>query len=332
MKKTLIIIGIILLCLTSQVFSITFKDDLTFQSSDTTVRVIFDEIIEMGSLAIENSSIILTDMIIPSCPSTTYTKTIITNGDTLSSTFGDIYCISGSGSGGGGGGGGTTQPPIPSGKIDCELFISPKKIKLTKDESIIDLTITNKELFSITPLISFNYTEGDETTFNEVKLTNNLQTISGNSQYLTGVRIIDTNKESEAKGNIIITTIQCKDIIIPLEIELKNKSAIKLATDEVIDTIQNQNVTQTISDLGNMSFFESKETDNTFIKIINNIFTVLGLTIIVGIFMTILIFSIDSENYWMGGAIGDKISRISLSIIVTSIIGFILWLIYIIIN
>jgi hypothetical protein len=230
-----------------------------------------------------------------------------------------------------------TEDEEETSSPDCDIYISPKTIKLSKQTTIVDLIITNKETTSITPSITLNYTKGDLDTFNDVKLTNNLQTISSDSQYITGVRILNTDKESTAEGDLILSVSGCQDIIVPIEIELKNKTSISLATEEITQTIKTENLTTIIKNLSQMSFmeiFKGKTPDNApfYIKLSNKLSSVLMLTIILGLLMGFAIFKIDNKVYWGSGQLTDFALRMFLTLLGTSIVGGVLWIIYIILK
>ncbi len=320
--------------LISSVFaSITVGDNLQFQSTDATVTVIFDESITLDSITVDTSQVTLTNMNIAGCDNL-FTKTYSTAGTYYTSALSDSDCEIGET--GGGGSGGSSYIPTPTSTTDdtfCEIYLSPKSIKITKDNLIEDLKITNEESKSIYPNIEFTYQEGNEQLFNSLTLTNSIPTILAGEEYITGLRATKTTIQETSEGLLTLKVAGCDDIEIPIEIDYENKTT----RQEVIETIQDtltstDNIKEEIKDLKDMSFFKSSETDPFYIKLLDKVFSVIGLTIIAGLISLIVVYRLDSNNYWGGGPILDFIMRIGFTSTITIVIGLIIWIIYIIFN
>lgn len=240
-----------------------------------------------------------------------------------------------SGGGGGGGGGGSAPPTndLSTGKQICNVFISPKSISLNDGELLQDIRIRNDENFGFDPEFRFSYLSGENDLVDKLRITNQISIVDSGRESLTGVRLSTFFLTSgTAKANLVISSTKCVDILIPIDIEIKQSSGVA----EIIKEFsgENKSISQVVVDLSDKSFFGKKNDSNeekSFIdKTIDKVFSVLGFTLIVGLLTLIFVIPTGSNpTRFSQNTFLDITARFVIWMVVTGIAGIVILVLHI---
>lgn len=240
------------------------------------------------------------------------------------------------GGGGGGGGGGSSTPStdLNTGKIVCDVFVTPKTISLDDSELLQELRIKNDETFGFDPEFSFQYVSGDSDLVDKLRITNELTLVDSGKEALTGVRLSTFFLSSgEAKGNLVISSTKCVDIKVPITVQIEQDSGVAEIIKEVVQ--ENKSISEVVVDLSDKSFFGKDDTtpieNKLFVdKAIDKVFSVLGLILIVGLLMLVVVVPTGknpvrySENTFL-----DITARFVIWAVVTGIVGIVILVLHI---
>lgn len=238
--------------------------------------------------------------------------------------------------GGGGGGGGSSTPStdLSAGKIVCDVYVTPKSISLDDSELLQDLRIRNDETFGFDPEFSFQYVSGDSDLVDKLRITNSISLVDSGKESLTGVRLSTFFLSTgTAKANLVISSTKCVDIKVPIDIKINEQSGVAEIIKEV--TGENKTISEVVIDLSDKSFFAKDTTtpteEESFIsKAVDKVFSVLGLTMIIGLLMLFVVIPTGknpvkySQNTFL-----DITARFIIWAVVTGLIGIVILVLHI---
>lgn len=244
------------------------------------------------------------------------------------------------GGGGGGGGGGSSGGSDDDGsinlnKIDCEVFITPKTLRITDDALLKDFSIRNDEAFSYDPNLednNFRFISGNRDLMDRIAVTNTISSIDSGSNYQTGVRFSPSRLVSitgAAEVELVMSSTRCKDISVPITIEITERTGV---LDEIIDSVENKTIKESTNELLNKRVFganEELESDNKILNFINKLVSfidsVATLTVLSLFFWGFLFFRTTPK--WTGSELGEILVRGFLVLLLSAASFVIIWLI-----
>jgi len=142
--------------------------------------------------------------------------------------------------GGGGGSGGTV-------KTNCDIVINPNPVEITNSNNLIQVNFKNNEIGSWTPDYKFSKVIGENSSMSRLSISNVFGTFNSKQNKNIGIKytpdLFNQNSIS-TRDNLILSSSSCRDIIIPIIVNISNVKTINFATlnNNLLSDIQSGNI------------------------------------------------------------------------------------------
>lgn len=231
------------------------------------------------------------------------------------------------------------QPVVPSGggstpiiqdeeddeddadKLICNINVNFNEINISDLNLIIKLEILNMEDFPIYPRFQFISDNLNDTVFSKLEFINMPSVINKLQTEVVGIEFSDFSIVGNSTGIVKITTDKCKNIIIPININVTGSKNIGSKLNAIISG--NEPIKTFFREISNARII------GTFEGLLAKLDSVLGLSIIIIMIVAFFIVPSSGDNRLNQSRFLDILIRLILLIIIFIFIVIVIWTIQI---